>query len=186
VFGRIPDSTDLLNAVKLNFWWGVILDKDVVAPVFVGFPFAESELFVFDIVADTVVFPCDRATRVLFVDSVTVAVVVVAFAVARWVVLSVVGAEPRTEGFRELFENFLAGLTVQSSVFGVVFQFVFEVFFVRNFTGFVPHLSSVVVGDVPEFGCQPAVFAKRTNHLRVVADAADIGSACGRHPYTQL
>jgi len=41
-----------------------------------------------------------------FVDSVAVFVVIVAFAVTRWVVPVVVGAEPRTEGLRKLFENF--------------------------------------------------------------------------------
>jgi hypothetical protein len=54
---------------------------------------------------------------VFFVDSIAVAIVVVGFAVARWVVPVIVGAKPRTERFRELFENSLAGLAVQSLVF---------------------------------------------------------------------
>ncbi len=49
-----------------------------------------------------------------FVDSVAIAVVVIAFAVARWIVPVVVGDEPRTERFRKLFENFLTGLRMQS------------------------------------------------------------------------
>jgi len=92
-----------------------------------------------------------------FVDSVAVTIVVVAFAVARWVVPVVIGAQPRTEGFRKLFENFLTRLAMQSLVFRVGFQFAFEFAFIGYLTGFDPLLASVVVGDVPEFGCRPAV-----------------------------
>jgi hypothetical protein len=41
-------------------------------------------------------------------------------------------------------------------------------------------LSGVVVGNVPEFGCRPAVPVQRTNHLGVVLDAADVRAACCR------
>ncbi len=107
-----------------------------------------------------------------FVDSVTVAIVVVGFAVARWVVSPVVGAVPRTEGFRKLFETVLTGLTVQSVVCGVGFQFAFQFVFIGDFTGFVPLVAGVVVGDVvrlcltgsqtlsenvPQCGCRPPV-----------------------------
>ena len=71
---------------------------------------------------------------------------------------------------------------MQSLVFWMGFQFAFEFVFVGYFAGFVPLLAGVVVGDVPEFGCRPAVSVKRTFHLRVVVDAADIGAACCRYP----
>ncbi len=83
-----------------------------------------------------------------FVDSVAVVVVVVGFAVARWVVPVVVGAKPRTERFRELFENSLAGLAMQSLVFWMGFQLAFEFFFIGDFTGFVPLLTGVVIGNI--------------------------------------
>ena len=100
-----------------------------------------------------------------FVDSVAVAVVVVGFAVARWVVPVVVGAKPRTEGFRKLFENFLAGLAVQSLVFWMGFQLAFEFLFVGYFAGFVPLLSGVVECNVLEFAGRPAVSVQHTSHL---------------------
>jgi len=37
---------------------------------------------------------------------------------------------------------------MQSLVFGVGFQLVFELVFARDFAGFVPLLTGVVVGDV--------------------------------------
>jgi hypothetical protein len=49
---------------------------------------------------------------VFFVDSVVVAVVVVSLAIPRWIVSIIVGAEPRAESLRKLFENFMTGLTV--------------------------------------------------------------------------
>ena len=117
-----------------------------------------------------------------FVDSVAVAIVIVAFAVAWWVVPVVVGAEQRTEGFRKLFENFLAGLRVQSVVFGMSLQFAFEFAFAGYFASFVPSLLDVVASNVPKFGCRPTVPVERTNHLGVVLDAADVSTAYCRHP----
>ncbi|ERG91993.1 MAG: hypothetical protein J07HQW1_02027 [Haloquadratum walsbyi J07HQW1] len=132
------------------------------------FAFAQTDSVVFRVVANAFVLPRDGRTRMFFVDSVAVTIVVVGFAVARWVIPVVVGAKPRTEGFSKLFENFLAGLGMQSFVFWMSFQFVFEFAFIGYFTGFVPLLAGVVVGDVvrlcltgsqtesenvPEFGC---------------------------------
>ena len=77
---------------------------------------------------------------------------VTTFSVSRWVV-AVVGIVPSAERLRKLFKNFLAGLRVQSLVFRVGFQFVFEFAFVGNFSGFVPLLLGVVISDIPEFGC---------------------------------
>jgi hypothetical protein len=62
------------------------------------------------------------------------------------------------------------------------FQFVFEFVFIGYFAGFIPLLAGVVVGNVPEFGCRPAVSVKRTSHLGVIGDATDVGTACCRHP----
>ncbi len=104
------------------------------------------------------------------VNSVALGVGVVLLAVAGWVVPIIVRAVPRTVGLTKLFENALTGLTVQSVVFGMVFQFVFQGCFIRDLTGVVPDLLGVVVGDVvrlcltgsqtlsetvPECGCRP-------------------------------
>jgi len=47
---------------------------------------------------------------VFFVDATALIVVVVAFAVARWVVAVVVGTIPRVKAFSELLKNSLTGL----------------------------------------------------------------------------
>jgi hypothetical protein len=195
-FASVVDSTHLLNIVSFDFWWCLVLAKDVVTSVFVVFAFAQTDSVVFRVVANAFVLPRDGRTRMFFVDSVAVTIVVVGFAVARWVIPVVVGAKPRTEGFSKLFENFLAGLGMQSFVFWMSFQFVFEFAFIGYFTGFVPLLAGVVVGDVvrlcltgsqtesenvPEFGCRPAVSVNCTSHLRVVLDTANVGTACCRH-----
>lgn len=52
-------------------------------------------------------------------DSVAVAIVVVGFGVVGEVI-PVVGPKPRTEGFRELFENFLVELKYKPSYLGWV------------------------------------------------------------------
>ena len=95
-----------------------------------------------------------------FVDSAALIVVVVAFAVARWVVPVVVGTISRVKAFSELFKNSLTGLAVQSVVFGVVFHLGFEFRVVRNFASFVPLLTGVVVANVPEFAGTPPVTVK--------------------------
>ena len=70
--------------------------------VFVGFAFAQTGSLVFGVVTDAFLLPRHSRAWVFFVDSVAVAVVVVAFTIARWVVPVVIGAVPRTEGCRKL------------------------------------------------------------------------------------
>jgi hypothetical protein len=82
---------------------------------------------------------------VLFVDAAAFIVVVVAFAVARWIVPVVVGTIQRVKAFSEFLRNSLAGLAVQSVVFEVVFHSGFELLVIGDFTGFIPLLAGVVV-----------------------------------------
>ena len=61
---------------------------------------------------DAVLFPRHRASRVFFVDAITVVVVVVFLTVAGWIRTRVVlaFAVPRVEGFSEFLQNALTGL----------------------------------------------------------------------------
>jgi hypothetical protein len=104
---------------------------------------------------------------VFFVDPIAVVVVVVFLAVAGRI-RSPVGlplSVPRVEGFSEFLQNALTGLRMQSLVFWMNLQLVFEVTVVRNLPGFLPHLMGVVVSDVPEFAGRPPVPVERVLYL---------------------
>jgi hypothetical protein len=85
-----------------------------------------------------------------FVDATALLVVVVLFAVSGWIVPLVVGTAPRVEGFSEFLKNPLTGLTVQSLVFLMGLQLVFQLLVVGYLARLLPDVSGVVVGDVPE------------------------------------
>jgi len=129
--------------------------------------FREADLVVFLVVLEPVLLPCHRATGMLFVDTISVVVVVVAFAVARRVrtAIGLAFLIPRVKAFSELLKNSLTGLAMQSVVLGVVFQLVFQVFQVWDLAGFVPHLAGVVVSDVPEFAGTPPMSVERLCNL---------------------
>ncbi|ERG96810.1 MAG: hypothetical protein J07HQW2_03294 [Haloquadratum walsbyi J07HQW2] len=86
---------------------------------------------------------------------------VIAFAVAGQIVSIVVGAVPRVEGFSELLQNTLTGLTVQSVVLVVGLQLVFEVSVIGigigDFTCLIPHFAGVVFSDIPKLAGTPPV-----------------------------
>ena len=119
----------------------------------------------------------------LFVDAVVVVVVVVFLAVAGRI-RSTVGLPltvPRVEGFSEFLQNALTGLRVQSLVFWMGLQLVFEVAVVGNLPGFVPHVAGVVVGDVPEFAGTPPVLVERFLYLTVIEDFRSLSTVDFQH-----
>jgi len=98
---------------------------------------------------------------VFFVDATALVVVVVFFPIAGWIVPIVVGAVPRVEGFSEFLQNALTGLRMESVVFWMRLQLVFEVAVTGNLARLLPDFSGVVVRDVPEFAGAPPVPVKR-------------------------
>jgi hypothetical protein len=120
---------------------------------------------------------------VFFVDATALRVVVGFLAVAGGI-RSTVGlplSVPRVEGFSEFLQNALTGLTMQSFVFGVTFQLVFEVAVGRNLARVLPHVSGVVVSDVPEFAGRPPVSVERFLYLSVVEDFRSMGAVDFQH-----
>ena len=144
--------------------------------LFVVRALAESNLVVFLVVFEPVLLPRHGGTWVFFLDTVAILIVVVAFGVARRIIPIIVRLEPRVNAFIEFLKNPLTGLAMQSLVFWVVFQLMLQVFIARNLAGFVPHLSGVVVGDVPQFRCAPPMQVERLYNLRVVADFRPVSS----------
>ena len=131
-------------------------------------------------------------------DETALVVVVVFLAVAGWIrtIIRLPRFGPRVEGFRKLFQNFLTGLRVQSLVFRMTLQLVFEVAVVGNLARFFPLLSRVVVGDVvrlcltgyqtqsdnvPEFAGRPSVPVDRVLYLSVVEDFCPVCSVDFQH-----
>ena len=134
--------------------------------------FRKSDTVVLRVVADAVLFPRHRRTGVFFVDAVAVVVVVVFLAVAGRIraIIGLPLAVPRVKGFSEFLQNALTGLTMQSLVFWMGLQLVFEVAVVGNLARFLPHFSGVVVSDVPELAGRPPVPVERFLYLLVVED----------------
>jgi hypothetical protein len=120
---------------------------------------------------------------VFFVDAAALGVVVVFLAVAGRIrsIVRLPLAVPRVEGFSEFLQNALTGLRMQSLVFGMTFQLVFEVSVVGNLARVFPLLSRVVVGDVPEFTGRPPVPVKRFLYLSVVEDFRSMGAVDFQH-----
>jgi len=75
---------------------------------------------------------------VFFVDATALVVVVVFFPIAGWIVPIVVGAVPRVEGFSEFLQNALTGLRMESVVFWMRLQLVFEVAVTGNLARLLP------------------------------------------------
>jgi len=145
--------------------------------------FREPYSIVLGVVFDAVLLPRHRTAWVFFVDATALFVVVVFLAVAGWI-RSIIGLPltvPRVEGFSEFLQNPLTGLTVQSLVFGVTFQLVFEVAVVGDLPGFVPHFAGVVVCDVPEFAGAPPVSVERVIYLCMVEDFRPMGTVDFQH-----
>jgi hypothetical protein len=120
---------------------------------------------------------------VFFVDAVAFVVVVDFLAIAGRI-RSIVGLPlfaPRIEGFSEFLQNALTGLTMQSLVFLVAFQLVFEVAVVGNPTRVLPDFAGVVVSDVPEFAGRPPVAVERVLYLLVVEDFSPVGAVDFQH-----
>ncbi len=130
-------------------------------------PFREANSIVLRVVFDAVLLPRHRTAWVFFVDAPTLLVVVVFLAVAGRVrsIVRLPLPVPRVEGFSEFLQNALTGLTVQSLVFWMCLQLVFEVAVVGDLPGFIPHVAGVVVGDVPEFAGAPSVSVERFLYL---------------------
>jgi len=167
---RVVDGPDLLEVLDFYAGPSFVLDKHVLPRFRVFFvicAFREADTVVFGVVFDAVLLPRHRRTRVFFVDAAALVVVVVFLAVAGWI-RSIIGCSltvPRVEGFSEFFQNALTGLAMQSFVFGVSLQLVFEVAVVGYLTRFLPDLSEVVVSDVPELAGRPSVPVKRFCYL---------------------
>jgi len=70
---------------------------------------------------------------------------------------------------------------MQSLVFVVTFQLVFEVAVVRNLPGFLPRFAGVVVCNVPEFAGAPPVPVERFLYLCVVEDFRSMGAVGFQH-----
>ena len=70
---------------------------------------------------------------------------------------------------------------MQSFVFDVTFQLVFEVAVVGNLARFIPYFSGVVVSDVPEFAGRPPVPVERFSYLAVVEDFRSMGAVDFQH-----
>jgi hypothetical protein len=120
---------------------------------------------------------------VFFVDATALLVVVVVLAVAGRIRSTVRDPlfVPRVEGFSEFLQNALTGLTVQSLVFGVSLQLVFEVAVIGNLARLIPGLSRVIVGDVPELAGRPSMPVERVLYLTVVADFRSVGAMDFQH-----
>ncbi len=143
-FLSVVDGPDLFQVLDLDVGARLVLDEDVVAVtrvVFVIRALRETNAVVFRVVAEAVLLPRHRATRVFLVDATALVVVVVLFAVARRVVPSVVARVPRVEGFSEFLQNPLTGLRMESVVLVVFLQLVFQLFVTGNFAGVVPDLA---------------------------------------------
>lgn len=130
----------------------------------------EPHSVVFGVVTDAVLFPRYRRPRMFFVDTGTVIVVVVALAISvRPKVSRTIGTDaerpceetgwirtivgfaflvPRAEGFSELLQNALTGLTGESLVWWMGLQLAFQVIVTGNLARLFPDASGVVVCDI--------------------------------------
>ena len=115
LFRLVVDGPNLLKILDGDAGGSFVFNKDVFprSGVFLVIrALRESHSIVLGVVADAVLLPRHRATRMFFVDTTTLVVVVVAFAVARRI-HPVVGLPlfvPRVEGFSEFLQNALTGL----------------------------------------------------------------------------
>ena len=96
-FRTVGDSTYLLDVLNSRVRPGLVFDQQILPRfrVLFGFcAFRQANLVVFLVVLEPVLLPGDGGTRVFFVDSVAVVVVVVAFAVSRWIIPVVIRVVP--------------------------------------------------------------------------------------------
>jgi len=63
----------------------------------------------------------------------------------------------------------------------VTFQFVFELAVVRNLARLLPHLTGVVIRNVPELAGRPPVYVEHLSHLAVVEDSRSMRTVYFQH-----
>ncbi len=96
-FRTVIHGTYLLDVLNSRVRPGLVFDQQILPRfrVLFGFcAFRQANLVVFLVVLEPVLLPGHGGTRVFFVDSVAVVVVVVAFAVSRWIIPVVIRVVP--------------------------------------------------------------------------------------------